>query len=295
MEHTTLSEQLLQDACLTEDKLRELLSSNDAGLAPLFEAMNYSLFAGGKRIRPFLVLAFSRLFGGDREAALSYAAAIEMVHTYSLIHDDLPCMDDDDLRRGRPTNHKVFGEANAVLAGDALLTLAFETIAGAPTAPALALLAVSILSRAAGCRGMVGGQIMDMAAETTPPDLSTLRRLQSLKTGALIIAAAELGCLSAGITGGERMEAARTYAGAIGRAFQITDDILDAYGSTEALGKQTGQDARDGKTTYLSFLSREEAYAAAREESECAKAALASYDSAQTLTELADYLLNRNH
>lgn len=295
MKEMTLSEQLLQDARLTEDKLRALLSSSDRDIAPLFEAMSYSLFAGGKRIRPFLVLAFSRLFGGEREVALSFAAAIEMVHTYSLIHDDLPCMDDDDLRRGRPTNHKVFGEASAVLAGDALLTLAFETIAGAPTKPALALAAVCALSRAAGCRGMVGGQIMDMAAETTPPDLSTLRRLQSLKTGALIIAAAELGCLCAGVTEGEKMDAARAYAAAIGRAFQIVDDILDAYGSTEALGKQTGQDARDGKTTYLSFLSREEAYAAARQESERAKAALAPFDGAQTLMDFADYLLNRNH
>lgn len=295
MAHLSLTDALARDAAATEEKLRVLLACEDADLAPLFEGMRYSTLAGGKRIRPFLVLAFARLFGGDEASALSYAAAIEMIHTYSLIHDDLPCMDDDDLRRGRPTNHKVFGEASAVLAGDALLTRAFETIAEAPASPELAIAAVRALSHAAGACGMVGGQVMDMAAEVSAPDLSTLRRLQSLKTGALITAAAELGCIAAGITNGQKLDAARTYAAAIGRAFQITDDILDAYGSTEALGKQTGQDVRDGKTTYLSFMTREEAYAIAREESERAKAALAPYGGAQILFDLADYLLDRNH
>jgi geranylgeranyl pyrophosphate synthase len=181
------------------------------------------------------------------------------------------------------------------LAGDALLTHAFETIACAPTASDLALAAVRALSCAAGARGMVGGQVMDMAAETVRPDLCTLRRLQSLKTGALITAAAELGCIAAGITEGEKLEAARTYAAAIGRAFQITDDILDAYGSTEALGKATGRDEKDGKTTYLTFMTREEAYAIAREESERAKRAIAPYEGNEILSDLADYLLDRNH
>lgn len=291
----SLKESLTRDAAAVEDKLDALLANADPDLAPLFEGMRYSIRAGGKRIRPFLVLSFARLFGGDGEAALTYAAAIEMVHTYSLIHDDLPCMDDDDLRRGLPTNHKVFGEAAAVLAGDALLTLAFETVADAPATPALALAATRALARAAGARGMVGGQTMDMAAETSHPDLATLRRLQSLKTGALIAAAAELGCIAAGVTEGKKLEDTRTYADAIGAAFQITDDILDAYGSTEALGKQTGQDARDGKITFLSFMTREEAYLAAKEESERAKGAISSYAGAEVLCALADYLLNRNH
>ena len=295
MATSPLSLALQKDAAATEEKLAEILSVSDSDLASLYEGMRYSILAGGKRIRPFLVLSFARLFGGDEAAALSFAAAIEMVHTYSLIHDDLPCMDDDDLRRGRPTNHKVFGEAAAVLAGDALLTHAFETISEAPTSPELALAAVRSLSRAAGARGMVGGQVMDMTAETVRPDLATLRRLQSLKTGALITAAAELGCIAAGITQGDAFEAARTYAASIGRAFQITDDILDAYGSTEALGKATGQDARDGKTTYLSFMTREEAYAAAREESDRAKRAIAAYAGCEILSDLSDYLLDRNH
>ncbi len=295
MEALSLKEALARNAVAVEDKLDALLDNTDADLAPLFDGMRYSIRAGGKRIRPFLVLAFSRLFGGSEDAALTYAAAIEMVHTYSLIHDDLPCMDDDDLRRGLPTNHKVYGEAAAVLAGDALLTLAFETVADAPAAPDLVVAATRALSRAAGARGMVGGQTMDMAAEVTRPDLATLRRLQSLKTGALITAAAELGCIAAGITEGKAPDAARTYAAAIGAAFQITDDILDAYGSTEALGKQTGQDVRDGKTTFLSLMTREEAYLAAKAESERAKSALSAYADADLLCALADYLLNRNH
>ena len=295
MDALSLKDALSRDAAAVEDRLNAILTTADPDLAPLFEGMRYSTLAGGKRIRPFLVLAFARLFGGDREAALSYAAAIEMVHTYSLIHDDLPCMDDDDLRRGRPTNHKVFGEAAAVLAGDALLTHAFETVAAAPTAPDLALAATRALASAAGARGMVGGQMMDMKAERVRPDLSTLRRLQSLKTGALIIAAAELGCIAAGVHEGKRLDDARTYAAAIGAAFQITDDILDAYGSTEALGKETGRDVEDGKVTYLSFMTKEEARAAASEESERAKAALSSYPDAEILSALADYLLNRNH
>lgn len=295
MDTLSLKESLARDAAAVEVKLDELLSNTDPDLAPLFEGMRYSIRAGGKRIRPFLVLSFARLFAGDEQVALSFAAAIEMVHTYSLIHDDLPCMDDDDLRRGLPTNHKVFGEAAAVLAGDALLTLAFEAIADAPTDPVLALAASRTLSRAAGARGMVGGQTMDMAAENAPPELGTLRRLQSLKTGALITAAAELGCIAAGITEGKAIDDARTYAAAIGAAFQITDDILDVYGSTEALGKQVGRDARDGKTTFLSLMTKEEALCAAKEETERAKSALCAYKGAELLYALADYLLNRNH
>ena len=220
----------------------------------LYDAMRYSLLAGGKRLRPVLVLEACRLCGGDTEAALPFAGAIEMVHTYSLIHDDLPCMDDDDLRRGRPTNHKVYGEATAVLAGDALLTAAFETMLapGQPLPPERLTAAAGILARAAGGEGMVGGQILDMAGEERALALSQVEELQRLKTGALITAALEMGWAVAGGTP-EQREALRTYGARLGLAFQIQDDILDVVGDQTALGKPVGSDARSGKTTFVSL------------------------------------------
>ena len=220
----------------------------------LYDAMRYSLLAGGKRLRPVLVLEACRLCGGDTEAALPFAGAIEMVHTYSLIHDDLPCMDDDDLRRGRPTNHKVYGEATAVLAGDALLTAAFETMLapGQPLPPERLTAAAGILARAAGGEGMVGGQILDMAGEERSLALAEVEELQRLKTGALITAALEMGWAVAGGTE-EQREALRRYGAALGLAFQIQDDILDVVGDEAALGKPIGSDARSGKTTFVTL------------------------------------------
>ena len=220
----------------------------------LYDAMRYSLLAGGKRLRPVLVLEACRLCGGDTEAALPFAGAIEMVHTYSLIHDDLPCMDDDDLRRGRPTNHKVYGEATAVLAGDALLTAAFETMLapGQPLPPERLTAAAGILARAAGGEGMVGGQILDMAGEERSLALAEVEELQRLKTGALITAALEMGWAVAGGTEAQR-EALRTYGARLGLAFQIQDDILDVVGDQAALGKPVGSDARSGKTTFVTL------------------------------------------
>ena len=220
----------------------------------LYDAMRYSLLAGGKRLRPVLTLEACRLCGGDVEKALPFAGAVEMVHTYSLIHDDLPCMDDDDLRRGRPTNHKVYGEATAVLAGDGLLTAAFEAM----LAPGQALpqerivLAAGILARAAGGAGMVGGQILDMAGEERALTLAEVEELQRLKTGALITAALEMGWAVAGGTEAQR-EALRTYGARLGLAFQIQDDILDVVGDQAALGKPVGSDARSGKTTFVTL------------------------------------------
>lgn len=220
----------------------------------LYDAMYYSLLAGGKRIRPVLLLETCRICGGNTEEALPFAGAIEMVHTYSLIHDDLPCMDDDDLRRGRPTNHKVYGEATAVLAGDGLLTAAFEFMLDSPVKlPAERVLeAAGTLARAAGSRGMVGGQVLDMAGEGHSLGISEVEELQRLKTGALIVAAAEMGCILAGGSA-EQRNAVRRYAECLGLAFQVQDDILDVVGDEATLGKPVGSDAKSEKNTFVTL------------------------------------------
>ena len=225
----------------------------------LYDAMNYSLLAGGKRIRPVLLLETCRLCGGDLEQALPFAGAIEMIHTYSLIHDDLPCMDDDDLRRGRPTNHKVYGEATAVLAGDGLLTAAFEWMLDPSVTlpPQRVLEAAGVLARAAGAQGMVGGQVLDMAGEGHAMGLTEVEELQRLKTGALIRAAAEMGCVLAGGNQEQRQAVCR-YAERIGLAFQIQDDILDVVGDEATLGKPVGSDAKSEKNTFVTLKGLEE-------------------------------------
>lgn len=233
------------------------------GRAPrgdLYDAMYYSLLAGGKRIRPVLLLESCRLCGGDPEKALPFAGAIEMIHTYSLIHDDLPCMDDDDLRRGRPTNHKVYGEATAVLAGDALLTAAFEWMLDPSVTlpPERTLEAARVLAQAAGAQGMVGGQVLDMAGEGHAMGLTEVEELQRLKTGALIRAAAEMGCVLAGGSEEQRKAVCR-YAERIGLAFQIQDDILDVTSSAEVLGKPVLSDEKNHKTTYVTLKGLEKA------------------------------------
>ena len=222
--------------------------TEDAPQKRLFEAMRYSLLAGGKRIRAVLVLEFCRICGGDWQTALPFAAALEMVHAYSLIHDDLPCMDNDDFRRGKPTNHRVYGEAMAVLAGDALLTAAFETAAGAQADAATIAGVVKTLSSCAGELGMVGGQVLDLAAEQEEPDAERIHTLQSLKTGALIRAACCCGVL-AGQGSAVQFEAAARYAEALGLAFQIRDDMLDVLGDSGKMGKATGMD--ENKNTFV--------------------------------------------
>ena len=223
------------------------------------EAMRYSLLSGGKRIRPILTLAFCEACGGEALSALPFACAVEMIHTYSLIHDDMPCMDDDDLRRGRPTNHKVYGEATAVLAGDALLTAAFEWMLDPSVTlpPERVLEAAGVLARAAGAQGMVGGQVLDMAGEGHAMGLTEVEELQRLKTGALIRAAAEMGCVLAGGTGEQRAAVCR-YAERIGLAFQIQDDILDVVGDEATLGKPVGSDAKSEKNTFVTLKGLEE-------------------------------------
>ena len=254
---------LLRDAAMVNDALPEYLKTEREETALLWEAMRYSALSGGKRIRPFLVLEFCRMFGGEERAALPFACAIECVHASSLIHDDMPCMDNDALRRGKPTNHMVFGEDIALLAGDALITRGYEIAARNPEVPALAALsATAMLLDAAGAAGMMGGQQIDLAAEKQPVSFDTLLVMHAKKTGALIRAAALLGCYAAGILSEKDPRAldAAAYAEGVGLAFQITDDILDATGDVEILGKKIHADDAMGKTTFLSFMSVDKAH-----------------------------------
>lgn len=225
---------------------------------PVVDSMRYSLLLGGKRIRPVMTLAFCQLCGGDAELALPFACAVEMVHTYSLIHDDLPCMDDDDLRRGKPANHKVYGEAMALLAGDGLLTKAFETALAFSGPAADAVRGAKILAQCAGAAGMVGGQCIDLNSEGQDVDLNLLAEMDQGKTVALISAACQMGCAAAG-AGEEALENARLYAEGVGMAFQIRDDILDVLGDAAILGKNVGMDSARDKRNYVSLLGVEEA------------------------------------
>lgn len=256
-------------------------------------AMGYSLTAGGKRIRPALTLAFCRACGGDWEKALPLACALEMIHTYSLIHDDLPCMDNDDMRRGKPSCHKAFGEDTALLAGDGLLTAAFQTILSADLPAETIRQAGLVLARAAGPAGMIGGQVMDLANEGRAVDAARLRETDMLKTGALIRAAAAMGCIAAGAPE-ELRKAADRYAADIGLAFQIVDDILDMVGDPAALGKAVGSDAANDKSTYVTLLGLEGAKAEAERLRASAVDALSAFGSeADALRELAGLLAGR--
>ena len=284
-----------KDATLTEAALKQYYTE-DEDIRSLLDAEQYSLFAGGKRIRPMLTLGFCRLFGGEDAAALPFACAVEMIHTYSLIHDDLPCMDNDDLRRGKPTNHKIFGEATALLAGDALLTGAFEVAASNTVVGAeISAKAVAYLANCAGRYGMIGGQIMDLEGETRKLSLDELLKLHSMKTGALISASAVLGALAAGISFTDRaMEDVVTYAENIGLAFQIVDDMLDKTGDVSLLGKNTGVDEERQKNTFLSFYSLEEARFYASQLTQRAVDAIRRYPDSDALRSLAEWLVTRN-
>ena len=256
---------LAEAAALTDALLDKLIAVPPGLEARVFEAMRYAALAPGKRLRPFLVLASARLFGVARGRALQVAAAIELVHAYSLVHDDLPAMDDSDLRRGRPTCHKAFDDATAILAGDGLLTLAFEVLADPDTHgdPAVRCELVAALAQAAGSHGMVGGQMIDLIAEDRPDlDIGAITRLQRLKTGALIAFACESGAIL-GKAPSELRAALRGYAHDLGLAFQIADDLLDVQGSAAATGKPVGQDAVAGKATFVSILGVERARAQA--------------------------------
>ncbi|MDD4808290.1 MULTISPECIES: polyprenyl synthetase family protein [Caproicibacterium] len=300
MNQTEFQAQMKEYACLTEEKLKELVPEQpQLTEAVLYQAMRYSLLAGGKRVRPVMLLAFCSLCGGNAQAAVPFACALEMVHTYSLIHDDLPCMDDDDLRRGRPSSHKAFGEANALLAGDALLTKAFEVATDEKQAAAVgssrALQAASILAQAAGDHGMVAGQVLDLLNENKDIRVEELADIDAKKTGAMIRAAAHMGCALAGASQ-EQTDAADRYARALGLAFQIQDDILDVAGSTEALGKPTGSDAQNEKGTYVTLLGLTKARQVAADLTRQAEQALSVFgEQAEFLRMLADSLAARRH
>ena len=282
----------------TERYLEACYDDKIPNLDLIFDAEKYSLLSGGKRIRAFLVFELCRAFGKSDAEAAPFACAVEMVHAYSLIHDDLPCMDDDDYRRGKPTNHKVYGEAVAVLAGDALLTKAFEVAASNKKVSSdIVVHAVSELATAAGDKGMVGGQILDIKAEESRcKELDVLENIHRLKTGAMIKVSAKLGGLAAGIAlGSDTMKDIETYAENIGYAFQIIDDILDVVGDSTLLGKNVGSDKDNNKLTFMSFYSVDEAFNLARKLTDEAINAISKYDNCESLAELAEYLLKRDH
>ncbi len=288
-----LHDAIAHDIDITEQYLKSLFSDTDEDYKSLVESMRYSLFAGGKRVRPFLTIEFAKLFGADADSALPFACAVELIHTYSLIHDDLPCIDNDDLRRGKPTNHKVFGEPTALLAGDALLTFAFHCAARAKNERVVCS-AVYLLSECAGHNGMIAGQQMDIIGEGQKYDLDKLVKTHSLKTGKLISCACLLGAVSAGYCAGSpEYEAALKYSQGVGLAFQITDDILDAFGDESSLGKPVGSDAQSGKSTFLTLMTRSAAEEYAKKITEEAKDAIKAYDGHEVLLNFADSMLTR--
>lgn len=265
----------------------------------LFDSMEYSVKNGGKRVRPLLTMLFCDACGGDPLKAVQFAVAVEYIHTYSLIHDDLPCMDDDDYRRGKPSNHKVYGEAMALLAGDGLLTAAFERIATWSRAGLIdcdvAISAISELSAYAGSRGMIGGQVIDIQNEDNKDiKLETLMMLDNLKTGALIEAACSLGCIVARAND-DKIQAAKEFASNIGLAFQIKDDILDVTSSFEKLGKAIGSDMENGKTTYVTLLGVEECQKLVDKLTDEALKALDAFENNEALKEYALYLAKRDY
>lgn len=292
----SLSEQLKQDQAQIEAALAEQFTGTPA-YQTLYQAMRYSLLAGGKRIRPVLVLESCRLCGGEPERALPFACALEMVHTYSLIHDDLPCMDNDDYRRGRLTSHKVYGEAMATLAGDGLLTAAFGTLSGTWArgllSPEQIAAATACLATAAGEDGMVAGQVLDLRWEArTDLTQGELEQVHDKKTGALLRCACELGRIAAGGTE-KQSEALRRYATALGMAFQIRDDILDVTSTAQELGKPIGSDAENGKTTFVTLLGLERSQQMVEELSCQAREALGDFEKPEFLQWLAESLATR--
>ncbi|MCH5194227.1 MAG: polyprenyl synthetase family protein [Oscillospiraceae bacterium] len=295
---TEISEARLRElADMADNELEKIKAHalSDAGeQRQVIEAMWYSVSAGGKRIRPVLVLEFCSICGGDVKNALPAACALEMIHTFSLIHDDLPCMDDDDLRRGKPSCHKAYGEAMALLAGDALLNLAYETICqGEGVSAETKLALISELSAAVGSNGMIGGQVIDTCYEKSLSEKQLLE-MYSMKTGALLKAACRMGCISAGADS-EIIRQAGSYAEKLGLAFQIIDDILDITGDEKLLGKPIGSDAKEGKVTYASLAGTERSQKAASDLTNEALMILDSFDNSQFLKDLTVFLLKRNY
>ena len=290
-----LKQALKETTDAVETRLEKFLSLPDGGERQVFEAMRYSLFAGGKRFRPFLVVASSDLFDVDKARAIRVACAIECIHTYSLIHDDLPAMDDDDLRRGKPAAHKAYGEATAILSGDGLQTLAFEILADPKTHadPHIRCELITGIAKASGIHGMVGGQMFDLAVEGKKLELGEVTRLQQMKTGALITFSTEAGAIL-GHASEQKRQLLQGYAHDLGLAFQITDDLLDFEGTPEETGKATQKDAKRGKATFVSLMGAERARQQAMMLAQQAIAHLKDFgDQAVLLKALAQYVVDR--
>ena len=283
VEYTAFIENYLQESCINYPKVPQ---------RTLIDSMRYSLLAGGKRLRPIFVLDFCRMCGGEWQSAAPFAAALEMIHTYSLIHDDLPCMDNDDLRRGKPTNHKVYGEAMAVLAGDALLTEAFTMVASAPYSAETRIRAVQVLAEYAGALGMVGGQVLDIQSESRECTEQEVLNIQERKTGALIKAACVLGVLAGGGSD-EQLIWAEKFARHLGLAFQIRDDILDVIGTKEEMGKSVGTDA--GKNTFVSLHGLEICKGMVRSQTAAAMDCLFFFKNNEYMLSLAQSLTDRTN
>ena len=284
---------LAQYSVAVEQALEQFFPTEDLSV---FQAVRYSLLGGGKRIRPALFLEFFRLCGGKREDAMPYACGLEMIHTYSLIHDDLPCMDDDDLRRGKPANHIAFGESTALLAGDALLNRAFEVMTQARTMPADQILdCVAYIGQMSGVYGMIGGQVLDLSMEHTQGTPELLTEMVSKKTGALLRAACVAPCLLAGAEK-HQIAAAETYARCVGLAFQIRDDMLDVMGDQAALGKRIGADAQHDKCTFAYFYGLEHCQKLVDSlTEEAVQAVKAAFPESEFLQSFAYWLAKRNY
>ncbi|MBP1858572.1 polyprenyl synthetase family protein [Rhizobium herbae] len=302
MSETSFETRLKASAAAVESCLGSILGEQAqadeiARPAPLLAAMRHGVLNGGKRLRPFLVMESAAFLGGDHQAALRIGAALECVHSYSLVHDDLPAMDDDDVRRGQPTVHIAYGEANAILAGDSLLTLAFDIIAAPETnlPDRQKTELVLALARASGIGGMAGGQALDLAAETSAPDEEAIVTLQAMKTGALIRFACEAGAIIAG-SGADERRLMRTYGETIGLAFQLADDLLDLTADAETMGKATGKDAARGKGTLVSLRGQDWAEAELARLVAEAEALLEPFGArADILNETARFVAHRSH
>lgn len=284
-----------EQANIVSERLNVLLSENMP--STVLEAMKYSVSNGGKRIRPILAVEFAKVCGGDEKSALDFGCAVEMIHTYSLIHDDLPCMDNDDMRRGKPSCHIAFGEDNALLAGDALLTEAFMTLSAVKNIPADNIVrAVSYLSAYAGINGMVGGQVLDLQFEKSEPTIDEILKMYSLKTCGLIKAACVLGCLASSVYNEDKITAAIDYAENLGIAFQIQDDILDIEGDIVSLGKPIGSDTKNDKSTAVKYFGLEKSKELVKEYTDKAISALSQFEnSTETLKQLAFMLVDRKN
>nr|WP_317412219.1 farnesyl diphosphate synthase [uncultured Solibaculum sp.] len=287
-------EMLIHNAALVEDALEQYIAQQSSLTRVLTDAMRYGVLDGGKRVRPTLTLECCRVCGGEPKKALPFACAVEMIHSYSLIHDDLPCMDNDLMRRGKPSTHAKYGESTALLAGDALLTLAFDVLCDPINEAEVVVKAVRELSHAAGYQGMVGGQIIDLQSENKIVDAPILQAMHAGKTGALIAAAATLGVIAA--KGNQaQIDACRQYALHLGLMFQITDDILDATADSSALGKTAGKDLKQHKSTYVTLYGLDKARQMAKEQTDLAIETLYPFgQKGQQLADLVQLLCNRN-